>query len=74
MEGSFSPSDQGLTTLVGDESSLSSVNEAYLHYDGESVSNSSIKGVATGDYLEEKGWFRLSDQNIDEWDLESLAG
>jgi len=74
MEGSFSQSNKALTTVVGDESNSNNVNEAYLYYSGDSVSNSSIKGVTSGDYLNDKAWFKLSDENIAEWDLETLTG
>jgi len=73
MEGSFSPSNQGLTTFIGSESDSNNVNEAYLYYEEESVSNSSIRGVTSGDYVDEKEWFRLSDENIDEWSITGLV-
>jgi len=73
MEGSFSSSTKGLTTFIGDESNSDNINEAYMYYSGDSASNSSIKGVTSGDYLNEKAWFRLSDENIAEWNLGSLA-
>lgn len=73
MEGSFSASDQGLTTFIGDQSGSTEVNEAYLYYEGSSVSNSSISGVTSGDYVsDDRPWFRLADNNIAEWNLDGL--
>jgi len=73
MEGSFSSSSQGITTFIGSTSNAAELNEAYMYYDNEASSNSSISGVTTGDYGDFRPWFKLADGNIGEWNIGDLS-
>jgi hypothetical protein len=72
MEGSFSPDTQGITTFTG-EGNSSQPNEAYMYYNSYDPTLVEVSGVSSGDYGDFRSEFRISQENMDDWNLLGLS-